>query len=97
MPADPQALASQFFSDCEREGIPPSSGALTAWLWFTCPADMRTEVRALIERDTRFIRGGSLVSHECTRCGHVWYPRSPDRPRICPKCKSPYWDKARRG
>ncbi len=30
----------------------------------------------------------------CRRCGHSWYPRQPEV-RICPKCKSPYWDKAR--
>ena len=28
------------------------------------------------------------------RCGHEWYPRnSNERPRVCPKCKSPNWDK----
>lgn len=36
---------------------------------------------------------------ECLRCGHKWIPRG-IKPkngevdiRICPKCKSPYWDK----
>jgi rubrerythrin len=29
----------------------------------------------------------------CTRCNHSWYPRSPEPPRVCPKCKSPYWDR----
>jgi Zn finger protein HypA/HybF involved in hydrogenase expression len=28
----------------------------------------------------------------CERCKHKWYPRSPEVV-ICPKCKSPYWDK----
>ncbi len=28
----------------------------------------------------------------CQRCGHKWYPRSPEV-IICPHCKSPYWDK----
>jgi len=28
----------------------------------------------------------------CQRCNHKWYPRSPEVV-ICPKCKSPYWDK----
>lgn len=28
------------------------------------------------------------------RCGHVWIPRElPERPHVCPKCKSPRWDK----
>jgi len=31
--------------------------------------------------------------YEC-RCGHKWYPRwVGERPRVCPKCKSPNWDK----
>lgn len=30
---------------------------------------------------------------ECVRCGHKWIPRIKDV-RICPKCKSPYWDTA---
>ena len=29
---------------------------------------------------------------ECKRCGHRWIPRKVEI-RICPKCKSPYWDK----
>ncbi len=29
---------------------------------------------------------------KCKRCGHEWYPRSPDV-RKCPHCKSYYWDR----
>ena len=34
----------------------------------------------------------------CDRCGHEWVPRdSPEsEPRVCPKCKSPYWNKPRK-
>lgn len=31
----------------------------------------------------------------CTRCTYSWYQRTPTAPRVCPKCKSPYWDKER--
>ena len=34
------------------------------------------------------------------RCGHEWLPRNDEKPRVCPKCKSPNWDrlpKAQRG
>ncbi len=31
----------------------------------------------------------------CRRCGHSWYPRSPEV-RTCPKCKSVYWDRERK-
>jgi len=30
----------------------------------------------------------------CKRCGHSWYPKQQEI-RICPKCKSPYWDRAK--
>lgn len=30
----------------------------------------------------------------CKRCGHSWYPKQPDV-RICPKCKSVYFDRER--
>lgn len=29
---------------------------------------------------------------ECLRCSHKWTPRKNDI-RLCPKCKSAYWDK----
>lgn len=32
----------------------------------------------------------------CFRCGHKWHPRSEEYPKVCPKCKSPYWDRPRR-
>ena len=28
------------------------------------------------------------------RCGHEWLPRKKlENPRVCPKCKSPNWDR----
>ena len=41
-------------------------------------------------------KGTMMKTNTCTRCGHKWYPRTPERPRVCPKCKSPYWDKPRK-
>jgi DNA-directed RNA polymerase subunit RPC12/RpoP len=41
-----------------------------------------------------------LMGYRCERCSHEWLPRdrSDDapEPRVCPKCKSPYWDKPRK-
>jgi predicted Zn-ribbon and HTH transcriptional regulator len=39
-----------------------------------------------------------LEGFECERCGHKWVPRAAteDIPTICPKCKSPYWNKPRK-
>ena len=31
----------------------------------------------------------------CKRCGYKWTPRKTEI-RICPKCKSPYWDRERK-
>jgi len=34
-----------------------------------------------------------LKGYRC-RCGHEWRSRNDiDRPRVCPKCKSPNWDR----
>jgi DNA-directed RNA polymerase subunit RPC12/RpoP len=34
------------------------------------------------------------MSYVCDRCKHKWIPRDQvNRPAVCPKCKSPYWDR----
>lgn len=35
----------------------------------------------------------TLEGYKCERCGHEWIPRTKEYPVICPKCKSPYWDR----
>lgn len=40
-----------------------------------------------------------MDGYRCLRCGHEWVPRvlrGDELPTICPKCKSPYWNKTRR-
>lgn len=37
-----------------------------------------------------------LVKMNCKRCGHIWHPKKTEI-RICPKCKSPYFDRERKG
>lgn len=40
----------------------------------------------------------TVMGYRCERCEHEWVPRDNDQePRVCPKCKSPYWNKPRRG
>ena len=35
--------------------------------------------------------------YRCERCGHEWVPRAKEQePRVCPKCKSPYWNRPRK-
>ena len=33
---------------------------------------------------------------KCLRCGHSWVPRKTEV-RMCPKCKSAWWDKPKVG
>lgn len=35
----------------------------------------------------------TIMGYKCERCGHEWLPRAEGQePKVCPKCKSPYWD-----
>jgi DNA-directed RNA polymerase subunit RPC12/RpoP len=39
----------------------------------------------------------TVMGYRCERCSHEWIPRSAeDEPSVCPKCKSPYWNKPRK-
>ncbi|MFH1282343.1 MAG: hypothetical protein ABII27_01610 [bacterium] len=44
-------------------------------------------------------RGCNVVTptvHICKRCSHSWASKMAEKPRWCPNCKSPYWDKDRK-
>lgn len=34
----------------------------------------------------------NCYSCTCERCSHKWITKSDETPKVCPKCKSPYWD-----
>ena len=39
----------------------------------------------------------TLKGYICERCKHKWVPREEkNKPLVCPKCKSPYWDRKKR-
>jgi DNA-directed RNA polymerase subunit RPC12/RpoP len=39
----------------------------------------------------------TVMGYRCERCNHEWIPRGSERePSVCPKCKSPYWNKPRK-
>lgn len=39
----------------------------------------------------------TLEGYRCERCGHEWVPREKGKkPKVCPHCKSPYWDTPRK-
>lgn len=33
-----------------------------------------------------------LLGYRCLRCEHEWLPRINGEPKVCPRCKSPYWN-----
>ncbi len=38
----------------------------------------------------------TLNGYSCIRCNYKWFPRSKSKPKVCPKCKSAYWNTPRR-
>ena len=41
----------------------------------------------------------TVMGFRCDRCGHEWIPRgevAAAEPKVCPKCKSPYWNRPRK-
>lgn len=37
-----------------------------------------------------------ILGNKCYRCGHEWIPQNiEEKPKVCPKCKNPYWDRPR--
>jgi predicted Zn-ribbon and HTH transcriptional regulator len=38
----------------------------------------------------------TIKGFQCERCGHIWAPREEEQPKVCPKCKSPYWNTPRK-
>ena len=38
-----------------------------------------------------------IKGYKCERCKHKWVPKNKkETPIICPKCKSPYWNKPKK-
>ncbi len=42
----------------------------------------------------------TIKKQKCLRCEYKWFPKPIDgkfvKPLVCPKCKSPYWDKIKK-
>jgi DNA-directed RNA polymerase subunit RPC12/RpoP len=37
-----------------------------------------------------------VMGYRCERCEHEWVPKAQTEPRVCPRCKSPYWNRPRK-
>jgi DNA-directed RNA polymerase subunit RPC12/RpoP len=39
----------------------------------------------------------TVMGYRCERCTHEWIPKDAENePAVCPKCKSPYWNRPRK-
>jgi len=39
----------------------------------------------------------TVMGYRCERCTHEWIPKDiENEPAVCPKCKSPYWNRPRK-
>ena len=40
----------------------------------------------------------TVMGYRCERCRHEWLPRRNEaqEPKVCPKCKSPYWNSSKK-
>lgn len=41
-------------------------------------------------------REKSITVYVCNRCGHKWLGNKEHEPKVCPKCKSVYWNAPRK-
>lgn len=37
-----------------------------------------------------------IIIHVCKRCNWNWPQRGSNDPKVCPKCRSPYWNTERK-
>ena len=47
-------LVEVFYTDCAHDGRKPNEADLRAWLWFSCPARLRSRVEPAIHADDRW-------------------------------------------
>ena len=60
------------------------------------PLEHIKNISDLVFREQLIKNNMNLPKYECNRCSHSWIPRAEKEPKVCPKCKSPYWNKVRK-
>lgn len=61
----------------------------------------------MVENKKEYEISINIHAFKCLKCGHEWIPRvdieqlkngikEENKPRICPKCKSAYWDRPKK-
>jgi len=38
----------------------------------------------------------TMDGYKCDRCGHEWVKRGEEEPTVCPKCKTPYYNRPKK-
>jgi hyperosmotically inducible periplasmic protein len=80
---------SEAVKGCRRTG--PLPGAAAIW---GAPPGYLNRRNTVAEMAKVILR---VEGCRCERCGHEWVPRRGAKPpKVCPRCKSPYWDTPRR-
>lgn len=47
----------------------------------------------MVEQKEEYGHEINIKGNKCYRCEHKWIQREENKPAVCPKCKSPYWDR----
>ncbi len=51
----------------------------------------------MVEKENLAGHKVKILGNKCYRCEHEWRPLViEEKPVVCPKCKSPYWDRPRK-
>ncbi len=97
--SDPKRLdkiATQLKQAATKEDLNNAVNNISA-LFRDIVANPRTSPVEATEELSDVMSVALIRGRRCYRCGHEWRPRDINvGPKICPDCKSPYWDKQRR-
>jgi DNA-directed RNA polymerase subunit RPC12/RpoP len=65
---------------------------------YTTKGFTRHYIRGTVALESRMARVPiTIMGYRCERCDHEWIPKDFERePAVCPKCKSPYWNRPRK-
>jgi len=99
--SDPERLeeiANQLKQAATKKDLENAVNNITA-LFSDIVANPRTSPAEATEELSDITASMSVAIIEkprCYRCGYAWESESKEPPVVCPRCKSPYWDRPRR-
>lgn len=43
------------------------------------------------------MKGFEMIEEKtCKRCGYIWYPKTPNTPKVCPNCNNRKWNEEKK-